>query len=390
MIVLWIISLSVAAIWLLVVARNLAEYRATPRLVPRPGQPAPASVSVIVPARDEAGNIGRCLESLLAQEPPVLEILVIDDRSSDDTPRIVEEFARRDARVRLLSAPEPPPGWTGKCHALVFGVEQGKPRGDWLLFTDADTRHHPRGIAAALDYARTESLDLLTLIPHLEAGSFWERVVQPSVAALIALFNRPSRVNDRSRPDVFANGQFLLCPFAAPRRGGAPGAATAMGRAPVAGARARRAAGFEMRLAMGLDLFSTRMYRSLAELISGWTKNFHLILRSRPGRVLLATAASLALSLWPPIAAAFALAALATGTGHPAMAATVVGLYGLVLSLQTLLRALNRWYPAYAALAPLGNLLAVFILLRSARLHRSGRSVRWKGREVWDEKGPGE
>lgn len=387
MLALWIISLSVGAIWIALFSVNLAEHRATPRIAPRPPRRPQAPPSVLIPARDEAENIGPCLESLLAQEPALEEILVIDDRSCDATARIVADIAGRDARVRLLSAPEPPPGWTGKCHALHIGVTQGQPRGEWLLFTDADTRHHPRGVGAALDYASSESIDLLTLVPHLEARGFWERVVQPSVAALIALFNRPRRVNDPARPEVFANGQFMLVRRQAYLAAGGHAAVRGKVLEDVELARAITAAGFRMRLAIGRELFATRMYRSLRELVAGWTKNFHLILRSRPTRVVLAALASLALSIWPPLAALAAALALPDDPQPAVMAWTVIGIYPLVLALQTWLRAINRWYPAFAVLAPLGNVVAVFILLRSAWLHLLGRAVRWKGRAVFDERG---
>jgi hypothetical protein len=143
-----------------------------------------------------------------------------------------------------------------------------------------------------------------------------------------------------------------------------------------------------MRLALGRDLFRTRMYRNLSDLVHGWTKNFYMILHSRLHRVLAAGITALLLSLWPAVFGLGSIAALIAGW-RPWPVAWLwfaVAVYGMVLFFQVVLRALNRWYPAYAPLAPLANLVAVFILLRSSWLNLCGRGVQWKGRKVVDDR----
>jgi hypothetical protein len=186
---------------------------------------------------------------------------------------------------------------------------------------------------------------------------------------------------------VFANGQYILIRRAVYQAVG--------GHAVVAGkvledvelARAVVGAGHRLQLALGRDLFTTRMYNSLRELVRGWTKNFYMILHSRVYKVLLAAAVSLLFSVWPAVAGGCAAVALLTGwrPWPSGWLWAVLGVYVLVLVFQVTLRAINRWYPAYALLAPLANLVVVAILLRSALKHLRGQGVVWKGREVFDD-----
>ena len=166
-------------------------------------------VSVLVPAKDEERSIGDCLRSLLRQDYARLEILVVEDRSTDRTAELVRTFAASDARVRLLQVADLPPGWTGKTHAL--DVAQREARGEWLLFVDADTQLAPTCVSALLHDAVTRGADLESVLPSFETSSFWESVVQPFAGACLMVLFPLSRVNDARRRDLaFANGQFLL------------------------------------------------------------------------------------------------------------------------------------------------------------------------------------
>ncbi len=390
MMILFWITVGIGGLWVVLFSSNLLKFLRAPEVRPGEGEASGLPVvSVIIPARDEEENIERCLRSLLEQDHRDIEILVVDDNSGDRTAEIVEKLAAKDARVRLYRAGEPPRECTGKCNALIEGVRQGNPRGEWLLFTDADTRHHQRSISSALRAALEKQVDLLTLIPHLEARSFWERLMQPTVAAIIALFKQPEHINDPENPEVFANGQYILV-----RREAYSGCG---GHRAIAGkvlddtelARAVVGSGCRMHIALARELFSTRMYTDLGSLMAGWTKNFYMILESRFSRVLLATNLALFLSLWPAGFGIASLVALATGSYFwPEACLWIgVGVYALVIGFQSTLRGLNRWYPGYALLAPLANFMAVFILLRSAYLNARGRGVRWKGRTVFDDRG---
>ena len=141
----WLAAMLVV-LWRVSRTRHLSDYADAP--------PVDAlGLSVIVPARDEASNIARCLRSIMASTYPALDIIVVDDHSSDDTARIARETSAGDARVRVVSAPALAPGWLGKQWACAHGASLAT--GRLLCFTDADTVHapdlHARSVRALLD-----------------------------------------------------------------------------------------------------------------------------------------------------------------------------------------------------------------------------------------------
>src|SRR5207249_7936931 len=141
----------------------------------------------IVPARAEEVNIGRCVRSLLATTYDPVEIIVVDDRSSDATPEIVERLARSAeaaGRLRLVRGAELPAGWFGKPWAVVQGYRVS--RGELLLFIDADTKHTPELVPRAVGALEMERVHLVSLLARQEMVTFWERLVQPHVFLALA------------------------------------------------------------------------------------------------------------------------------------------------------------------------------------------------------------
>jgi len=137
---------------------------------------APA-VSVIVPARNEEALLGACLQSLVNQRGVGYEIIVVDDGSTDLTRQIAQSFPG----VRVIDAAPLPPGATGKCNALACGAREA--RGQWLLFTDADTVHLPGSLAASLQEAQEHQAALLSYSPQQEVHGLWEKAIMPVVFA---------------------------------------------------------------------------------------------------------------------------------------------------------------------------------------------------------------
>lgn len=171
--------------------------------------PAPAPrVAIILPTRDEAANIDAVLASLLAQEGVNYEVLVIDDGSTDATPDLLAAWTARDRRLRVHRIASLPPGWAGKAHALHTGV--GLTDAEWLLFTDADTRHAPDSLRRMLGHALRQGDDLLSMIPELLYSGPGMRLITPLGA--IALLERatPSELRDPVHPGAVANGQYIL------------------------------------------------------------------------------------------------------------------------------------------------------------------------------------
>src|SRR5919112_3951418 len=195
----------------------LAPFAAIPRLAntrPNLSEVEPVSaglVSVVIPARNEEAVIATVVSSVLASEYRPIEVVVVDDRSTDDTAARVAELVERDSRVRLIAGRELPAGWYGKPWACLQGSHAAQ--GELLLFTDADTRHEPELLGRAVGALRASAADLLTVSPHQRCETFWERVVMPQIWLLLGLRYHPAGVNrSRRARDVIANGQFILMP----------------------------------------------------------------------------------------------------------------------------------------------------------------------------------
>jgi len=292
-IVAYSIVVTVALLRHLVLSQSL---KATPFLKPDAQAKPVGLVSIFVPAKDEEAVIERCLRSLLAQESVAIEVFAVDDRSTDRTPEIVSLIANEDSRLKLIRIADLPPGWTGKCNALQQGQAHGK--GDWLLFVDADTLHHPRCVATALHRATEQNVDLLSLLPALEAGSFWEGVIQPFAAACLMIVYPLHWVNDPTAERyAFANGQFILIRRSAYDKIGGHESVKDKFVEDINLARQVRKAGLNLELAMGPDLFATRMYSSLSSIIKGWSRIFYAAVDGRPIRLAALTAFILVFSV---------------------------------------------------------------------------------------------
>jgi chlorobactene glucosyltransferase len=173
-------QLALTAILVIVGLNMIANLRMLSGAAPTQGQTiVRQSVSALIPARNEAHNIERCVRSLLAQEYPIAEVLVLDDNSTDDTAAVVERLAAEDRRVRLIKGDQLPQGWMGKnfaCHQMAEVAS-----GDWLLFTDADTDHRPGAMAWAMGAAQRGGADLVSLIPHSVVHTLGEEVLLPII-----------------------------------------------------------------------------------------------------------------------------------------------------------------------------------------------------------------
>jgi len=233
-------------------------------------QQDPPLVSIVVPARNEAENIGTCLTSLSLQEGVSFEIYVVDDHSTDDTRQIAAAYTK----AIVLSARELPPGWRGKANALWTAVPHLK--GEWLLFTDADTMHLPGSLAASVQEALEHKADLLSYSPFQEAGTLGEKCVQPVVfGELNQVFNY-SEVNDASKSVAAANGQFMLFRKQCYREIGGHEAVKGSLLEDVELAELVKRSG-KLRFRYAPERVQTRMYRSFSQLKEGWVKNLAIL-----------------------------------------------------------------------------------------------------------------
>ena len=251
---------------------------------PRFGSASPPRVSAIIPAKDEEATLADCLASVRSQSYPNLEILIVDDRSTDRTAEIARGIAAADPRVRVISIEDLPPGWTGKTHALHVAAKQAG--GEWLWFLDSDTRHEPESLAIVLEYARSHGAAMASLLPEMRCETFWEKVVQP-LAGIVLVQNYPLFwANDPSKKLAFANGQYILIRRDAYDLAGGHEGVRDKFVEDIYLAKAVKAAGLSSRTAIAHGIGSTRMYTSLPQLVRGWSRILYDALGRNPWRLL--------------------------------------------------------------------------------------------------------
>ncbi len=339
------------------------------------------TVSVIVPARDEARNIGRCVRSILASRYPSLELIVVDDHSRDDTAALARQAAVGDGRLRVIANPPLPNGWFGKQWACATGA--GVARGELLLFTDADTEHAPDLLPRAVNALLGADVGLLTVAGHQETHSFWERLLQPQVfwMLLVRYGGTESVSHARRAEDVIANSQFLLVRRGAYDTVGGHAAVRDKVAEDLALAQRFYSAKLGVRLVRGEEQLSTHMYASLSELIAGWGKNvyaggIHAMPGGSVGRVLFPFVLPLLplMTLVPVIVLALAVAgALDAEWVLWSAISTAANLVWWAVIYHGFRQRV--WY---AVAAPLGSAMLLYIIGRAVA---RGRRVGWKGRE---------
>ena len=378
---LWLVTVQIALNWRLFVAPTPRRFAPDARV---------PLVSVLVPARNEARRITPCLESLLTQDYPNYEMIVLDDHSEDDTAKIVLEHGfSRDAGAtrRLLDGRPLPGGWTGKswaCHQLAAAAG-----GEYLLFTDADTSHDPAALGAFIEHALTTNAALLSAWPQQVTGTWSERAVIPLVYVLLLgalphymlrrLQRRPEYARGASRSLLetlgAANGQFVLFRRDAYEQIGGHAAVrnhlvedVALGRLVAA----RTGEGMRLINCDGSRLVHCRMYTSLPEVWEGFTKNLRAAFSESSFSFWLFGALQTCGLLLP-----FAFACLPGLSGRwwwiPVMQVA------WVYALRFVLAARFRTSYLGALLHPLGQGLSLLIGLNSWRLSTQ-KGVSWKGR----------
>jgi glycosyltransferase involved in cell wall biosynthesis len=327
-------------------------------------QPLHPELSIIIPARNEEASLGSCLESLVPQPGVEFEIIVVNDQSVDRTREIAAAFPN----VRVIESAPLPAGWTGKNNAVATGAAEA--RGEWLLFTDADTIHLPGSLARALAEARQQGADLLSYSPEQVVEGFWEKAVMPVIFAELALHYRTSEVSDPNSAAAAANGQYILVTRTAyDAIGGHAGIATSL-LEDVELARAVKQSGRKIYFRFGGDVVRTRMYRSFPQLREGWTKNLAILFPS-PGR----------LAIWRLlefVALLLSLSLLILFVIYGDFLFAPLFLIGPVVTLRRIARAHFSWSANFLVI--FGLPLFSYLLLRSKRSHQRG-AVSWKGRE---------
>lgn len=216
----------------------------------------------------------------MAAQPEVGELIVVDDGSTDGTAAILKDLASRLPKLSVLPAGELPAGWVGKNHAAAVGAAAAK--GDWLLFTDADTFHLPGAMRRALTDAAEHDAAMVSYSPEQEMETWWERALILQIYWMLSRKYTFEKVNDPVLPDAAANGQFILVQRNVYESVGGHMAIANEMLEDVALARLVKRAGARLYFASGLGIVRTRMYRSFGAMREGWTKNLYALIGGSP------------------------------------------------------------------------------------------------------------
>lgn len=347
------------------------------RLGDYPSSVAHPYVSVLVPARNEEGNIEACVHSLVTQDYPAYEVLVLDDHSTDGTGAILERLSAEFPHLRVLKGAPLPPGWFGKhwaCHQLAQAAQ-----GELLLFTDADTRHAPNTLRRAVAALTAEGADLLTAFPYEETLTLGETLIVPVMGFGILSFLPVALAQKLGwRGFSVTIGQFMLFRRKTYEAIGGFAAVRSHAVDDVALGRRILEQGYHWRLVDATQEVTCRMYHNLREAIDGFTKNifaffdYHILL------YVLAWFWVAVCFLEPPLV----LLASALGfplTFYPLPLAEVAVIEALFLWTLTAIRF--RFPPGVILLYPLSIALFVVIAVRSFVFTLRGQTE-WKGRTL--------
>lgn len=342
--------------------------------------PDPPKVSVVVPARNEARNIERCLRSILTNDYPNFDIVVVDDQSTDGTGDIARQIAESDARVRAVETGAPPEEWFGKQWACQTGANASS--GEIILFADADTTQRYDLITRSINAMTRRNADLFSLMGWQELGTFWERMVQPQIFAILFTRYGGSESITRSRrvKSKIANGQCLFVRRDTYDELGGHALVKSHVADDMMMAQRYFERGKHVVIEQGLDQLSTRMYTSLGELIAGWSKN---VFAGGRDSVPMGSIGQILFPLSLLSAPMFALLPLAL-----LLTSVVVALPSAVILFAWITQiALWLWWvgiyvklrqsPVYAVIFPIGAATTLYIFLRAML---RGQRVTWKGR----------
>jgi hypothetical protein len=370
-----LLALALAALPAILCVANLLALR-PPRFRAAPDR----LISILIPARNEEGQIADAVECALGSRGCDVEVLVADDGSTDHTADIVRAIAARDPRVRLLAVPPLPEGWTGKVHACHHLAEAA--RGSHLLFVDADVRVAPHAAAAMAGHLERTGSGLVSAVPRQVTRTMGEVLTVPMINFLLLGYLPISTMRRLPRPSLGAAcGQLMMAEREAYRAAGGHAAIRSLIHDGIQLARRFREADHMTDMVAGADLASCRMYRSFDEAWAGFAKNAHE-----------GMATPLALPVWTlllfgghVLPVLLSLAALAGVAGaEPAsqasQAAPALIALGLSLGTRTAVTVFARENPAAIPLHPAAVLVALAIqwsvLLRVGGARRMG----WKGR----------
>jgi len=381
----FIVVVLIALVVIVLILRDWPRFNRLPAL-DAGAQPDPQpKITLIIPARNEEINIGRCIQGALSQTYAHVDVVVVDDGSTDDTPRIIAGMlAQYPDVLRAVPGRPLPAGWVGKCNACLHGASFAD--GEWLLFLDADTAPQPALVQSLLAFAQQRDLQVATTFPLNELPTLPEKLILP-VFYQFALTAFPVQALISHEPPVksaMANGQCLMVKRDAYWSIGGHEAVKNKVLEDIEFAQAMRRAGFRIGLATAFNELHVRMYRRFDEIVQGLGKHATAGRQASGVRAFWAMARmSFTLLLPPLLLASCVLAIFLAQTNVWVAPALLAALVANAASFVFWAKRYRNWYrlsPAIALLAPAGWLLYLFIVARGTFKTVLKRGVEWKGR----------
>jgi chlorobactene glucosyltransferase len=345
-------------------------------------------VSVLVPARNEEHRVlADCLRSILAQDYERFEVIAVNDRSTDATGRILKTVAETNERLRVIDGEEPPPGWLGKPYAMQQALNQA--RGEWILATDADMIFDAATLRTAIDHTVEEKADALTLIPHFEAKSFWERVMIPTWAWVFLMFAVFYRISNPKTQGAVGIGGFFLMRRAVLEQVGGYEALKDEVMEDVRLAEMIKRSGARLLTEHAPNLLSTRMYRNFGEMWECSTKNWFSGVKFSLPFALACVFSMYSMAVVPPLIALASLIGIGLGADANLWQLFIPSVWSWLLQILVLVvvSRRSRVSPVYALTAPLGLSLLYAMLFDSSIRITTGKGVTWKGRRIYERRG---
>ncbi|HXE95834.1 MAG TPA: glycosyltransferase family 2 protein [Dongiaceae bacterium] len=334
---------------------------------PHPGS-NPLRVSIIVPARNEQRNIREALQSLLELNYPDYELIVVDDRSEDDTGRILDEMAASSPRLKVIHIESLPQGWLGKNHALWLGSRRAT--GDLLLFTDADIIMEPTVLTRAVAFMAQHKLDHLAATPSMHMPTTFLSMFGASFIIYFSLFSRPWKARDAGSSFHIGIGAFNMVRSEVYRQTGGHETIRLRPDDDIKLGKIIKKNGFRQDVAYAPEFLKVEWYSSVSEVIHGLEKNAFSGADYNIPLILSGCLIHIMGSIWPFIAIFFT---------H----GVVRGIYIAIVCLITLIFADSaRFHHSkgwYAVGYPLTTALFVFILLRTMLLNLVQGGIYWRG-----------
>ena len=367
---LWLLSLLAFARWATRAFSLWRGWRTLPHLdqVPADGATSLPRLSVVVPALNEEETVEAAMRSLLAIDYPDLEILAVDDRSTDRTGTILDALAARDARVRVFHVRELPRGWLGKNHAMHLASREA--RGAWILFTDADVHFEPSALRRAVRYAAGKDLDHLVVLPESVVVGFWEKIFLSFFWVMFAFRQQPWKVRDPGSSAHIGVGAFNMVKTEAYRRAGGHAAMPMEVLDDVKLGKLMKERGARQDCLPSGGLVRVRWVVGLGGAVRGLTKNVFAALDYSPLKVTAVSLMILAGVTWPAIG-------LFVGPPGPRLLCAAT-LACMVWSLRSAIQTPGL-SPLYGLGFPVAAVIFVYIAFRSMAAAWLHGGVVWRG-----------